>query len=235
MIRVLVVEDEAALRVDLVDYLDMRGFEARGIGCAHDWPEAVADFPPDIAILDVGLPDGNGFALADDARRTLNCGVIMLTAHGDPENRIRGFQSGADIYLVKHSTLQEVEAATLALFRRLQKAEPPAAQVAEQPVCWVLDRAAWTLVAPDGAAASLTATERAFLTVLIAKGGEPCTRAELTEILSRPQARFDDRHLDAVVSRLRKKIAGVTEAEGPIRSAYGVGYAFGAPARVQGD
>ncbi|MEJ2410877.1 MAG: response regulator transcription factor [Novosphingobium sp.] len=228
MIQILVVEDEPRLRADLVDYLSMRGFAVRGADSAARFHALLQEALPDVVLMDVGLPDGNGFDLAAKLRANHDCGIIMLTAHGGSDARIRGFESGADIYLVKHSPLKEIEAAILSLCRRLRRAAPPAAPTA----AWRLDPKRWVILSPEGHSITLTSSELAFLNMLMRQDGEPCGRAELATAVARPQTSFDDRHLDAVVSRLRKKIEAETGEKSPIRAAYGIGYAFSAPAQV---
>ncbi len=229
MSRILIVEDEEALRGDLVDYMCLQGFEASGVGTAAELLDILrGEFLPQVVILDIALPDGDGFKLAGTIRAQLDCGIIMLTAHGDTESRVRGFDSGADIYLVKHTTLREITAAVHSLLRRL-----PQDQAAEDaPATWVLDAVGWTLLAPDGQAVKLTATENTFVGALIANAGQPCAREDLAGILSRRQTQFDNRHLDAVASRLRRKILDQTNIDPPIKSVYGIGYSFSAVGKI---
>lgn len=229
--NILVVEDEPSLRSDLVEYLAMRGFTVEGVGTARELRAAFETAPPAIVILDIGLPDGNGFDLAKDIRAKSDCGIIMLTALGEADDRIRGFESGADIYLVKHSSLREIEATVQSLMRRLQDPQNRAANQA--PDQWLLNRSSWNLVAPNRTEVKLTATELAFVTALLEKAGQPCTREELAALLARPQTSWDNRHLDAVVNRLRRKIKDYAQIEAPIRMIYGRGYAFSAPARIE--
>lgn len=229
--RILVVEDEPSLRGDLVEYLVMRGFTVEGVGTARELRAAFETAPPAILVLDIGLPDGNGFELARDIRSKSDCGIIMLTALGEADDRIRGFESGADIYLVKHSSLREIEATVQSLMRRLQ--DPQSRATSQAPDQWLLNRSSWNLVAPNRTEVKLTATEFAFVTALLEKAGQPCSREELAQILARPQTSWDNRHLDAVVNRLRRKIKDYAQIEAPIRMIYGRGYAFSAPARIE--
>ncbi len=225
MNRILVVEDDDSLRGDLVDYLRLQRFETIGIGSAGELADALReDCLPDVVILDIALPDGDGYCLARDIRSKLNCGIIMLTAHGDTESRVRGFESGADIYLVKHTALREIAAAVHSLLRRLPKEFP----AKETTKAWVLDAVGWVLRAPDGQAIRLTATEKIFVEALMESTGKPCSREELASALSRRQTNFENRHLDAVASRLRRKITNHTNTEAPIKSVYGIGYSFSA-------
>ena len=234
MSRILIVEDEDGLRGDLVDYLGLQGFDATGVGTAAELMSALKIAPfPHVVILDVTLPDGDGFALAGRIRSQIDCGIIMLTAHGNTESRVRGFESGADIYLVKHTSLREIAAAVQSLLRRLPP-NPDATDEDSETVstAWVLDTVTWTLQTPGGEAVKLTATENTFVRSLIANPGAPRSREELARILSKRQTQFDNRHLDAVVSRLRRKILEQTGIEPPIKSVYGVGYSFSAPGRI---
>ncbi|WP_439495717.1 response regulator transcription factor [Bosea sp. (in: a-proteobacteria)] len=231
MTHVLIVEDETRLRKDLVDFLGLCGFTASGVATAHELRQALADgSSPDVVILDVGLPDGNGFELASRIRETRHCGIIMLTALGDSDDRIRGFESGADIYLVKHSTLREIEAAIRSLLRRNGALPGTTNGNGDQ---WVLDGTNWLLIAPNHRSIKLTATEFAFMSVLCGRGGDICQREDLMETLARPRANFGNRHLDAIVSRLRRKIEERTSLPAPIKVVYGVGYTFTATAAVQ--
>lgn len=234
---ILVVEDEPALCADLVDYLCMRGFQAEGVGSASAMTALLSRRPsPAVVILDIGLPDGDGRDLASGLRVEHRCGIIMLSALRESGDRVRGYDSGADIYLVKDTSLREIEAAVNSLLRRLPAApqsqpqpQPKPAAAADQ---WVLHRPTWTLVAPDHGTAKLTATEMAFLTVLMGRINETCLREELAQALARRQTAFDNRHLDAVVSRLRRKIEKTTALTSPIKVIYGVGYIFTGAGRI---
>lgn len=230
MTRILIVEDEHRLRKDLVDFLELTGFSAEGVASAEQMRMTLAlARAPDVIILDVGLPDGNGFDLAAEIRKTHACGIIMLTALGTSDDRIRGFDSGADIYLVKDSTLREIEAAIRSLLRRSGQGTGKAAGNEE----WVLDSIDWLLIAPNRRSLKLTATELAFMTALCRRSGEVCRREELMATLARPRSSFDNRHLDAVVSRLRRKLEEHTQLSAPIKVAYGVGYVFSAPVALR--
>lgn len=225
MLRILVVEDEPALRADLVDYLTMKGFMVEGTDTAAGLLDRMkrAD-PPTIIILDIGLPDGNGFDLARIIRQDHACGLIMLTSASEVEDRVRGYQSGADIYLVKHTSLREIEAAVGSLHRRVSE-ETRDIQETVAPR-WVLDKRNWMLIGPNQREALLTATELSFLSQLMQKNGETCSREELVAGLERQSGSLDNRHLDTIVSRLRRKILTELGVESPIKVVYGVGYAF---------
>jgi two-component system OmpR family response regulator len=224
----VIVEDETCLRKDLADFLNLVGLTAVGVATAKAMRQALAEGPPPaIIMLDVGLPDGNGFDLAAEIRARHDCGIIMLTALSDSDDRIRGFESGADIYLVKHSTLREIEAAVRSLLWRTGDRSGPAMSQ------WVLDTTNWTLIAPNHRSLNLTATEFAFMNFLCSHCGEVCPRDELLATVGRPRSNFDNSHLDAVVSRLRRKLEESVNLPAPIKAVYGVGYTFTAPVSLR--
>jgi DNA-binding response OmpR family regulator len=224
MISILVVEDEPSLRADLVDYLTMKGLHARGVGNGAAFRQAVTIEPPQIIILDLGLPDADGLELAEEIRRTGDFGIIMLTALAEPKDRIRGFEAGADIYLMKQATLREIDAAVASLWRRLSRETDRS--IAGTSHNWVLHYDNWSLCDPDGVSISLTATEFAFLEELINSAGKPVSREELIKRIGRPIPNWNTRHLDSIISRLRRKTENATGKPLPLKMIYGEGYVF---------
>lgn len=222
MSHILIVEDEPRLREDLAAYLMLSDYTVSTAATAKALHQALArNAAPAVIVLDVGLPDGNGFELAAEIRKTHTCGILMLTALGGSDNRIRGYDSGADLYLVKSSTLREIEAAIRSLLRRTADQGEPAHEDA-----WRLDSTSWLLTAPNQRSLRLTATEFAFLHTLYQHHGQTCSREDLVTTIARPGTTFDNRHLDAIVSRLRRKLETATQLEAPIKVVYGVGYTF---------
>jgi DNA-binding response OmpR family regulator len=227
---ILVVEDADELRVDLVDYLALTGFRATGVGSVAAARACLDQSAPEIIVLDIGLPDGDGLELAREirARRGLACGIIMLTGRASIDHRVAGLESGADIYLVKHASMREIDATIRTLLRRLLA--PPAAT--PHPPSWRLDETTRHLVAPNDRRTALTGCEFALLDFLLGRAKATCTRAELIEALARPSLRHNDRNLDGIIRRLRRKIEQDCGLDAPIHVVYGSGYAFtgGAPA-----
>ncbi|MBU0724096.1 MAG: response regulator transcription factor [Alphaproteobacteria bacterium] len=223
MPRIIVVEDEPSLRTDLVDYLRSCGYDADGTGLARGLAPLLAERPTDIVILDITLPDGNGIDLAREIRANSACGIIILTAHSGAESRISGLESGADAYLVKHASLREIEATVNSLLRRLKLADDQPGDTAGQ---WQHDATNWLLIAPNGQHVKLTATEDAFMEALVANAGVACSRDALALALSRPSLITNERNLDAIVRRLRRKIEQTSGLPAPIKMSYGKGYIF---------
>ena len=229
-IRIWVVEDEPSLRVDLVDYLEAHNYAAFGCATAAEFRANLAEQgTPDIVLLDVNLPDGNGFDLARELRTRSTCGIVMLTMRSAADDRVEGLESGADAYLVKHASLREIEATLRSVQRRLESTKPVAAEPAADT--WLFQPVLWQLLTPTGAVVKLTGSEVAFLTALIERAGKPCPRDEIVRMLARPSLRIEDRSIDALVRRLRRKIAEISGGDVPIKMVYGVGYSFAAPVR----
>ncbi|CAA7627885.1 Response regulator [Candidatus Terasakiella magnetica] len=239
MARIAVVEDEAPLRADLVEYLSACGHDVLGCGDGKELDDALDRHPIDIIILDVNLPGEGGFSIAGRLRSHSEVGIIMLTARGLNVDRVVGLEVGADVYLVKPVELRELEAQVRTLARRLRAgpaiAPSPSlemdAAVSAQSISteWIYDQLTWTLIAPDGRAVKLTGNERVFVALLAATPGEPVSRDDIFRALGKRGWDPADRSVDSMVRRLRAKCEEAFERELPIESVHSVGYAFAAP------
>ncbi|HLO75890.1 MAG TPA: response regulator transcription factor [Magnetospirillum sp.] len=237
MAHIVVVEDEASLRADLVEYLSACGHAVVGCGDGVALDVALARQPADILILDVNLPGEDGFSIAKRLREHSEIGIIMLTARGVNVDRVVGLEIGADVYLVKPIELRELEAQVRTLARRLkvQPAAQPVAAKAAAPAAsgWVYDQVAWALIAPGGAALKLTANERVFVNLLVDRPGEPVSRADIFRALGKREWDVGDRSVDSMVRRLRAKGEELLGRPLPIEAVHGTGYAFAAPVTVR--
>jgi two-component system, OmpR family, response regulator len=241
--RIAVVEDEAALRADLVEYLSGCGHEV--VGCEHGaaMDRALAADGADIIILDVNLPGEDGFSIAGRLRERSEVGIIMLTARGLNIDRVVGLEIGADVYMVKPVELRELEAQVRTLARRLKvtaqcaPASPPLSApdclAVTNPEGWVYDQVAWTLIAPGGGSVKLTGNERVFASLLVARPGEPVSRDTLFSALGKRSWDPADRSVDSLVRRLRAKGEQALGRPLPIEAVHGIGYAFTAPVTVR--
>lgn len=225
--RVLVVEDDPAQRADLVDYLRFKGFDAHGAASAAQmWALGAAD---SLVLLDIGLPDGSGLAVADALRqRHPETGVVMLTAYDADRMRVEGLSLGADAYLVKGASLEVIEATCRSVMRRLgAQVAAPAATAAPAPGSdWRLLPEQCRLLAPDGRPVDLTVTELSFMQQVMARPGTAVSRAELLAAMLRPETLNNIRNLDGCAARLRRKVEDTLGLALPLRSFYGRGYVF---------
>ncbi|QSX73502.1 response regulator transcription factor [Lysobacter arenosi] len=223
--RVLLLEDDEALREHvLLPALANYGFDARGVASISGLQEALRQESPDILILDVGLPDGDGFEVAREVRVSHpEIGIVMLTGRGATPDRVLGLALGADAYLPKPVEVDLLAATLRSLVRRLKTpdhvATPPPADR------WHMDSDGWCLVSPKGAAIPLTKTERRLVARLLESPGRLVRREHLIEALTTNVFEFDPHRLDALIHRVRRK-AEHCGAPLPLSLVHGEGYVF---------
>ncbi|WP_353857469.1 response regulator transcription factor [Azospirillum formosense] len=238
-VTIVVVEDEASLRRDMIEYLRSCGFDAVGAKNGRELDEQIATRPVSLVVLDVNLPGEDGFKIATRLRENPAIGIIMVTARGSTVDRVVGLELGADAYLVKPVEMRELEAQAKALLRRLEtssSAAAPSQQPSSQPAAdeasWVLDATAWALTSPAGVRVSLTSMEMKLVSLLAGQARQPATRDQISVALYNRRWNPDDRSIDTVVGRLRHKVENAIGETAPVKSVHGVGYVFSAPVRV---
>lgn len=222
-VRIVVVEDEADLCEDIVFNLVDSGFEVRGVGDAIGLDRELQRARPDVVVLDVGLPGEDGYAIARRLRSgplTRSIGIVILTAMGELEHKVKGLHDGADAYLVKPVDFVELAACIQSLTRRLALAAASH---------WRYRPEQEELVAPSGERIKLTRTERKLVEILVRVAGSPVARRDIILGLGESPAKYDERRLETAVSRLRRKIEQSCSCAQPIQAVHGIGYAFTAP------
>jgi two-component system phosphate regulon response regulator OmpR len=206
--RLLVLDDEADLRAMLQRYLGENGFEVRAVGDAQQMQRLLQRERFDLLVLDLTLPGSDGLTVCRDLRaagETLP--ILMLTARGDPVDRIIGLEMGADDYLPKPFNPRELLARLRALLRRERMpSRLPAVQA--QPICfgpYALDPVARSL-RRHGEALRLSSGECAMLLALASRPGRPLTRERLIELAYGREHDATDRSVDVQILRLRRLI-----------------------------
>jgi two-component system OmpR family response regulator len=214
--RVLVVEDEDAIRDPLTVALRAAGHEVRACADGVGFEEVVDSFRPDLALLDVHLPGGrDGFELARALNGRSDCAVLMVTARDAVADRLTGFAAGADDYVVKPFATVEVLARVAAILRRLGRV-PSTVQVADL----VVDESA-QIASRAGRTLELTGTEFKLLAYLTGHRGRILSKTQLlTQVWGYDE--YDPNLVEVHVSALRRKL----EQHGPrlIHTARGLGY-----------
>lgn len=226
-LQVAVLEDDALLRERiLLPRLAEYGFSAIGLGSAADLEMLLARQLPDIVVLDVGLPDADGFSLAQSLRqRYPGMGVVMLTGRQGTADRVRGLVEGADAYLIKPVNVGLLAASLHSLGRRLQSLRPvPDAPQAAGP--WRLEAGGWRLQAPCGQGIALTRSERPLMLRLLRDAGEVVRREQLIAELTDNVFEFDTHRLDSLIHRLRRKVSTQCQHALPLNAVHGQGYVF---------
>lgn len=235
---VAVVEDDPGLCADLVEFLQLRGFAARGFESAELFYQAWPVVRFDLLLLDVSLPGDSGLEVARRVRGQDAAGIVMLTALDADSDQVMGLGAGADAYLSKRSSLEVIEAACRSVLRRLGMANAPRASGAAQAkpppqAVWRLRSQQWKLEAPNGTVIDLTHAELIFLAALFAKPGEAVEREQLLVLLGKQDTLSNLRNLDNAASRLRRKVQQACGIELPVRPSYGKGYTFGGACEVR--
>lgn len=220
--RVLIVEDNPDLRIEIVDYLKFCNYEVGSAGTIQEMEHALHLGPWNILLLDLTLPDGNGLNAARELRRQygLTLGIVMVTARGQVEDRIEGITAGADAYLVKPINLKELRATIDHLHLRV------GGRRSERAGSWQLDQQTLVLICPNGGRIPLTVTESLLLKALLDQLGRPVTRDILCSYLPPGSSQDDTRRLDSILSRLRSKAKKETGVNLPIHTLRNKGYTF---------
>jgi DNA-binding response OmpR family regulator len=222
LISVAVCEDDADLRDILASGLPHYGFRVFGVESAEHLDPLLANRETQLLILDLGLPGEDGYSVAQRMRREHpELGIVILTARGLLEERVRGLTLGADLYFVKPVDLGELSAAMVNLHRRIAHRKTSAVQA------WRLNKVASVLETPAGHTVELSALELTLLDRMMAQPGETLDRQALCDALKWPADERVDHRLEGLISRLRKKVASAHPEEHlPIKARHGQGYAF---------
>lgn len=217
--RVLIVEDEAPLREQLVDTLKQNNYTVDAVG---DGSEAVyqgVEYSYDVAILDIGLPDITGIEVLKEWRKQdKNFPVLILTARGHWQDKVDGLGAGADDYLVKPFHLEELIARLNALIRRSAGFAQSTIESGEISLDTISKR-----VTCKGEPVELTAYEYNVLEYLMLNPGKIVSKTELTEHLYAQDYDRDSNVIEVFVRRLRRKLDPDSTLK-PIETLRGQGY-----------
>jgi DNA-binding response OmpR family regulator len=231
--RVLLVEDDQDITLAVSTVLGRSGFEVATAADGRDGLRAFHSQRPDIVVLDVGLPEMDGWTVLERIRELSGVPVLMLTAHGQEAEKVRGLRAGADDYLTKPFGSAEFVARVQALLRRSPAAGEPAAEVFDDGT--IRMNFAAHEVAVAGEPVELTATEYRLLAVLVRHRGQVLSPVKLLELVwSDPFGIGPDR-VKYSVMRLRRKL-GAGDADSQIEAVRGFGYRYrAAPAGPRGS
>jgi two-component system response regulator PhoP len=219
--RVLVVEDEVAIRDSLKEKLAEAGFTVDVAGDGEEGLFAALEFPLDVAIVDLGLPKVSGLELIRRVReQRKSYPILILTARDRWQDKVEGLQAGADDYVAKPFHFEEVLARVQALLRRSGGWASP--ELACGAVS--LDTRGQT-VKVNGTAVELTTFEYRILEHLMLRAGEVISKTELTERLYDEESERDSNVIEVLVGRLRRKLDPQDTVK-PIETLRGRGYRF---------
>jgi DNA-binding response OmpR family regulator len=222
--RVLVIDDDADIRGLVAKLLERAGLSVEQAEDGRAGLRALHKTPPDLVVLDVSMPDLDGWQTLERIRDLSDVPVLMLTARGDELERVRGLQAGADDYVVKPFGRQELVARVQALLRR---AGPHAAQQQEH---YADDHLtidfAQRAVTFEGEAVSLTPLEFKLLAALVRHPRQVLSREQLLELVWGDSYGVSGDQVKLYVGYLRRKLAPEDPAGAPIETVRGFGYRY---------
>jgi len=209
--HVLVVDDHAEIRRSVTRYLEKNGLRATGVGDTKEMDAQLARDPVDLIVLDIMMPGEDGItACARLRRERATIPILMLTALGDDDDRIKGLDTGADDYLSKPFNPRELLARINAILRRAGDTGQPHGGHFAGKTAWFagikFDHDARHVVTPDGKTTALTTAEAKLLTVFLERPRIVISRDDLLALSAGRAAGPFDRTIDNQVSRLRRKI-----------------------------
>lgn len=224
--RILVVEDEARIAEVVARYLERDGHMVTLVDGGAAALALAAQQPPDLIVLDLGLPDMPGEEVCTRLRSLSDVPIIMLTARDREDDLVRGLQVGADDYMTKPFSPRELTARVRALLRRAHRDEAPQADVLRRAGGRLVIDATRRRVTLDDTLVELTESEFRLLQVLARFPGRVYTRFELIDKVQGYQFEGYERTIDAHIKNLRRKLGEDARAPRLIITVYGRGYAF---------
>jgi len=232
-VHIAVLDDEAEITTLLANYLQGQGFRVSQAHNGATLLRLMAADPPQLVLLDLGLPGEDGFSIARQLREHWQCGLVIVSGRGDSIDKVVGLEVGADDYVTKPFDLRELLARIRAVLRRTAGPAPTTATAGQRNryrfAHWQLDLSARRLVDREGKEVALTAGEFAILSAFVQHPDRVLSRDFLLEKTRGREGGPFDRTIDVQVGRLRKKLE--VDADNPqlLKSVRGAGYILVAP------
>jgi two-component system phosphate regulon response regulator OmpR len=238
MATLLVVDDDDGLRETLADFFGGEGYavlEARNVAEAR---AHVGRQAPDLILLDLNMPGGDGLSFAGEVRSKAATPIIILSGKGSTIDRVVGLEVGADDYLAKPFELRELLARVRAVLRRsavTPAATPPTdSERAARFSSFVLTPGRRSVVTSTGDTVDLTGAEYNLLALFVDRANRVLSRDAIADITKRDDWEAFDRSIDTLVSRLRRKLAPYADAALLIQTVRGEGYVLACDVRWSG-
>jgi DNA-binding response OmpR family regulator len=227
---IYILEDEREMARIMRRALEGLGFKTQDFRLCSDFEKALEKNRPDLCLIDLSLPDGDGLSVVTDSLKQRGIPAIIVTGRGDATDKIVGLELGADDYIVKPFEPREMVARVRAVLRRGQ-AKSGVMQQAPSPKIaqfdgWSADFSSCTLTDPEGETENLSSAEAALLETFLSSSGRVLSRSKLLDIGSPDDLDPYDRSIDARISRLRRKLGDDPKSPKMIRTVYGSGYVF---------
>jgi len=237
--RLLIVDDDQALRETLADFFEMEGYGTLQAGNVAEARLCLNRDNPDLLLLDINMPGGDGLSFATEVRTSRATPIIILSGKGSMIDRVVGLEVGADDYVAKPFELRELLARVRAVLRRSRTTVPagPAAEDQDRTArfaAFVLIPSRRQLTAANGEGIELTGAEFNLLAAFVERPNRILTRDAIADLTRRDDWDAFDRSIDTLVSRLRRKLAPFADASQLIQTVRGEGYVLAAEIRWSG-
>jgi DNA-binding response OmpR family regulator len=223
---ILVVDDKANVRQLLSEYLTGQGFRVVTATNGREALYAARHETPDVILLDIMMPEMDGYEFLREYRRERSVPVIIITAREEETDAVLGLELGADDYVIKPFRMRELVARVRAVLRRSEHADSNARPLHVGDI--LLDEATHTVTA-RGQPVSLTPTEFNLLGLLMRSAGQVLTRQQLADRLTENGFAGLERTLNVHIRNLRAKIEPDSDQPRYVETVFGVGYRFSAP------
>jgi DNA-binding response OmpR family regulator len=231
---IYVIDDQDDLRQLVARSLQDYGYRVSGFATGQQALTAIAQIPPDLCIIDLGLPDMDGMAVIRKLVGDRPFGIIILSGRGGVSDRVLGLELGADDYVVKPFEPRELVARVASVLRRTEelktlRAAAPSAQLTPAPRCahfdaWTIDSGTLTLTHRDGRQERLSRAEADLLRCFLSAPKRVLSRDHLQGEAQDADDMAFDRSIDVRISRLRKKLDDEPKSPRLIKTVYGAGY-----------
>lgn len=225
--NILVVDDDREISTLLAEYLEKNGYKALTAGDGKAMWKVLDENRIDLIVLDLNLPGEDGLTLCRNLRARSNIPVIMLTARGEPLDRILGLEMGADDYLPKPFEPRELFARIRSVLRRTHALPPNMDSAEPQQVRfagWTMDYTARHLINPDGVVVALSGAEFRLLKIFLDHANRVLSRDQLLNLTQGRDADPFDRSIDLQISRLRQKLGDDARSPQIIKTVRNEGY-----------
>ncbi|MBK5355395.1 response regulator [Pseudomonas sp. TH41] len=229
--RVLIVDDDPLIRELLHAYLSQEGYEVHCAATAELAETFLASQTVDLVMLDIRLPGKDGLTLTRELRVRSEVGIILITGRNDEIDRIVGLECGADDYVIKPLNPRELVSRAKNLIRRVRHAQLPQPVAAvsrpvKQFADWALDTDRRRLIDTTGSETLLTHGEYQLLSVFLRNSGHTLSRDQLMDQIRNREWVPNDRSIDVLVGRLRRKLHDDPAEPQLIITIHGAGYLF---------
>lgn len=227
--NILVVDDDAEIRLLVTRFLQRHGYHVHSVGRADTLLETLASFTIDAIILDVMLPGTSGIEACRQVRQVSTVPIILLTARSEEDQRISGLEGGADDYVTKPFSPRELLARLRSVLRRSRGQDRNAARLPQNRIGfdgWMLDTTRRELYTPSGVLIDLSTGEYNLLVAFLEHANRVLSREMLMELAKTRTSDPFDRTIDVQISRVRRKLEAAGNAGQIIKTVRGAGYVF---------